>query len=594
MDNASPHLKHPRRKRKFAGEEPTAPSTQRQPYTRAQTACDGCRISKTRCDATRPVCTECAKRGLACVYPKSDPFSIFEVLGEKILTAIENQSQVLQGIAQSTSNSSPHQSAVTRVALENQHDDLESISRKDVSWTPITGSDKILEWVVFLEDQLASSISNSVYETRTYELSSGKLTRCVAMPPETAIPTLERAKELVDIFIAEIDNKSPMIGKKQLNWYVNEAIQRGFDSSASSCLVLLTFALASVWGCYPNDERQLLDPEDEQGGCTMCIPDDRFKESSTFFNMARNRMPAAMMDQSLDGVMFHTASMLWETHNTQEAKKKLPRSKEEDSLEQRLYWICLKAEWSTTVQELQFPYPLPTFHVASDQSDDTEFSDAITYTPLSHYYVLAEISLRRLLNRVRHQAARLRPDISTHQASSIANSINHLEAQLQRWVECVPPGLQFYLPPDSQPPLDEPELVKLLRERYVEVRELLCRVFLYICIHAGGCLTPAQAQAYGAQASAGLQLSIYRIQTERPFFRHVGSWIACRVRFNQALCLIAAVRAKERLDFASAAHIVVPGEWRDCVRTVRDRLEVWKDQGASVPEMVRILDQLIE
>ena len=130
-----------------------------------------------------------------------------------------------------------------------------------------------------------------------------KLTWCVAIPPETVIPTFERVKELLDIFIAEIDNKSPMISKLQLSCYAAEAIERGFDFSASSCLVLLTLALAAIWGCYPDDERRLLDTEDEQGGYTMRIPENRFNESSTFFKMARSRMPAAMMDQSLVGVV---------------------------------------------------------------------------------------------------------------------------------------------------------------------------------------------------------------------------------------------------------------------------------------------------
>ena len=95
------------------------------------------------------------------------------------MTAIENQSQVLQGIAEATNGSSPHRPAVASVALDNQHDtknDLESISRKDVSWTPITASDKILEWVVFPEDKLASTPPISVYEAyEAIELGSGKL-----------------------------------------------------------------------------------------------------------------------------------------------------------------------------------------------------------------------------------------------------------------------------------------------------------------------------------------------------------------------------------------------------------------------------------
>lgn len=132
-----------------------------------------------------------------------------------------------------------------------------------------------------------------------------------------------------------------------------------------------------------------------------------------------------------------------------------------------------------------------------------------------------------------------------------------------------------------------------MRERYVEVRELLSRAFLYICLHAGSRLTPVQARNYGLKASAGLRLSVYRIKTEKPFFRHAGSWIACRVRFNQALCLFAAVRSKElRLD--SAAFVKVPPNWWECVQAVQKRLETWSDQGAGTEELATLLRWLTE
>lgn len=214
-------------------------------------------------------------------------------------------------------------------------------------------------------------------------------------------------------------------------------------------------------------------------------------------------------------------------------------------------------------------------------------------TPLSHYYFLAEVSLRRLLNRARHAATQLTPDIDTSTATRLAESLHRLEDQLQQWLECLPPALRFNLPPDLLPPPHEPELVKLMRERYVEAREFLYRVFLYICLHGGDRLTHRQTVAYGARASAGLRLSVYRIQTERPFFRHMGSWIACRVRFNQALCLVAAARGQEQ-GLESARDVVVPPMWRECVGAVRDRLQIWSDQGAGVPELTKLLNSLLE
>lgn len=217
----------------------------------------------------------------------------------------------------------------------------------------------------------------------------------------------------------------------------------------------------------------------------------------------------------------------------------------------------------------------------------------IQSTTRSYYYYLAEISLRRLLNRTRSAATMLSPTVDSHTASQLADTLQKLEGQLQQWLDCLPSALQFIIPPDSRPPLDEPELVKLMRERYAEVRELLCRAYLYMCLHGGMRLTRSQAETFGAHASLGLRLSIYRIQTENPFFRHPGSWGACRVRFNHALCLIAAYRGKEA-GIESAAHIVVPPLWRECVGLVQERLHVWSDQGGGIRELGTILDWLLE
>jgi hypothetical protein len=209
-------------------------------------------------------------------------------------------------------------------------------------------------------------------------------------------------------------------------------------------------------------------------------------------------------------------------------------------------------------------------------------------TSTSYYWLLAEISLRRLLNRARHAATRLSPGMSSQAAARLASRLQNFEHQLQQWLQCLPPQLAFPVPPDDLPAPGEIELIKLTRERYVEVHELLCRAYLYMCIHCTD-LSPLQKLEYGYKASLGLRFNVYRVRTERPFFRHTGSWGACRLRFNHALCLLAAVRGRQ---LPSMEYVVVPGEWRECVTQVRDRLALWSEQGAGIPELVVLLDWL--
>lgn len=198
--------------------------------------------------------------------------------------------------------------------------------------------------------------------------------------------------------------------------------------------------------------------------------------------------------------------------------------------------------------------------------------------------------MRRLLNRARNAVRVLSPDIELPTIKVLADTLTQLEGQLQQWVDCLPHTLRFNMPLESAPRQNEGELMKLARERYVEVRELLCRAYLYLCIHVP--LDPALAALYGVKASEALLLAVYRIQTEVPFFRHPGSWGACRVRFNHALCLIAGFRAKMK-QLPSAEYVSIPPAWADCVRVVIERLKIWGEEGGGLKELSVLLEWLL-
>jgi hypothetical protein len=100
------------------------------------------------------------------------------------------------------------------------------------------------------------------------------------------------------------------------------------------------------------------------------------------------------------------------------------------------------------------------------------------------------------------------------------------------------------------------------------------------------------AALYGVKASEALLLAVYRIQTEVPFFRHPGSWGACRVRFNHALCLIAGFRAK-LTQHPSAEYVNIPPDWADCVRVVIERLKIWGEEGGGIKELCVLLEWLM-
>ncbi|KAL4997910.1 hypothetical protein BDV10DRAFT_79576 [Aspergillus recurvatus] len=303
--------------------------------------------------------------------------------------------------------------------------------------------------------------------------------------------------------------------------------------------------------------------------------------------------------------MFRTASMLWQTYNMKHRSGNGERSAQEESLEQRLYWTCLKSECEVRYELCElppsdlslsdFPFALPSFSVydspyggSPDHNARSPSAPALDSTP--YYYYLAEISMRRLLNRVRNTVRVLSPSLDIPAIKQLSGTLSHLEDQLHQWVICLPPALRFNMPLESRPPPKEPELVKLVRERYVEVRELLCRAYLYLCIHTP--LDRELAAFYGTKATESLLLAVYRIQNEVPFFRHPGSWGACRVRFNHALCLIAAFRAKTD-EIPSAEYVSLPVNWASYVRVVIERLKIWGHEGGGIKELSFLLEWLM-
>ncbi|KAJ5286052.1 Glycoside hydrolase superfamily [Penicillium chrysogenum] len=497
--------------------------------------------------------------------------------------------------------------------------DPESISRNDALKTPITGSDMILSWPIFPKEKSVSTFPMAAYSEKPDRF-------------QTALPSLDpqRLLELREIFMTKIWTKNPIVDPDQLDFYIARVLENGVDWSASSCLVLLVFALAAIWGNYPDDETREVSYNEPSFSppvtyLTISVPEHRMKESLTFLSMARKRISTAYLDDTLLGVqclclfgiwyqyniepipgwkMFRTASMLWQTYRLKHREGKTVRSAQEESLEQRLYWTCLKSECEVRYELTDlppcdlslsdFPYSLPSFPTRQPSNDSAGwvFSNpsSTDLEAASSYYYLAEIFLRRLLNRARNAVRVLSPDIDPPTINTLAETLTQLEGQLQQWVDCLPHTLRFNMPLESAPGPKEGELMKLSRERYVEVRELLCRAYLYLCIHVP--LDPGMAALYGVKASEALLLAVYRIQTEVPFFRHPGSWGACRVRFNHALCLIAGFRAK-LTQRPSAEYVTIPPDWADCVRVVIERLKIWGQEGGGIKELSVLLEWLM-
>lgn len=107
--------------------------------------------------------------------------------------------------------------------------------------------------------------------------------------------------------MTKIWTKNPIIDSGQLDFYIARVLENGIEWSASSCLVLLIFALAAIWGNYPDDEAQEVSYNGRSFSppvtyMTMSVPEHRMKESLAFLSMARKRISTAYLDDTLLGV----------------------------------------------------------------------------------------------------------------------------------------------------------------------------------------------------------------------------------------------------------------------------------------------------
>jgi hypothetical protein len=90
-----------------------------------------------------------------------------EVWGHKIIKALDHQSQLIINLSKPREvvQGQLHCSTPSDYPVDDPGA-LESKSRKDVLWTPITSSDKILDWVVFPQSRPFETLPASAYAVK--------------------------------------------------------------------------------------------------------------------------------------------------------------------------------------------------------------------------------------------------------------------------------------------------------------------------------------------------------------------------------------------------------------------------------------------
>jgi hypothetical protein len=268
--------------------------------------------------------------------------------------------------------------------------------------------------------------------------------------------------------------------------YYDAAVSLSFREGPESCVVLLVLALGCAAQC----------------GSIALISTDRDPPGVPYFIAAWNLLPSVMMRNSVVAAqciilaaayLFYLVRPLeaWTLLSNASMKLQLlfgnpsrvPVQWRELSV--RVYWNALLYE-SDLLAELDLPHsgivnfeelvdlPGGFDEIEDDEDEDDGDTGNKLVSPIGRdelWYFLAEIALRRLLNRVSHMLYQKDNSLTL---ASLAPIVSELDFQLSQWYEGLPQPVRF---PLSHAPISHP-VQTVLRLRYFACRTIIYRPYI--------------------------------------------------------------------------------------------------------------------
>ncbi|KAJ9160966.1 hypothetical protein NKR19_g2801 [Coniochaeta hoffmannii] len=460
------------------------------PRRRATIACEVCRSRKSRCDGTKPKCKLCTELGAECIY--REPGIKLDAGDKLILERLSRIESLLQmnmvnpaaannGLGMS--HNSPNLSNGTALSGEN------ILLPTDPGYVSVIPSGGLGTWSA---PGTNISIMPKVHTNAALHLLQWPLIRDLVSRPydPQILLQLEMAREplhsLTKTPCVDLSNTAAYIEAyfERVNvWYacVNPytwrshyriALSNGFREGPESCIVLLVLALgqASLRGSIS----RIVPQEDPPG--------------LQYFTAAWALLPGMMTSNSVLAAQCHllAAAYLfylvrpleaWNLLCTTSTKLQLllmaPNRvpQEQRELSERIYWNALLFE-SDLLAELDLPHSgVVAFeeNVGLPGGFEGEEHEAVGRDDL--WYFLAEIALRRLLNRV---SQLIYSKDSMASTTSLEPVVAELDFQLTQWYESLPGPLQF---PFTRGMLPDP-VQTVLRLRFFACRTIIYRPYI--------------------------------------------------------------------------------------------------------------------
>ncbi|KAH7399223.1 hypothetical protein DE146DRAFT_526451 [Phaeosphaeria sp. MPI-PUGE-AT-0046c] len=524
----------------------------------ASIACNPCRERKVKCDEQRPVCGACVRLKLTCkidtlLESMSKSLQQLERTTSYITTKLESQtttnasfpSPPTSGLTLPCKTPSPQPHSI-RSRSEYKNGRLQQF--QDLSFpqfSHITALHEIYAW-----PHVAKAVPNvDMTYPVTAERSRDPLTPTAIAPHCLVSSTQEgqtdwcdsmnilQVRTLISHYLNDLYQVYPIVEKRKiLDFCTSVTIEKGFSENAESCVILIVLALGSFVAYFKG--------QTEWGHDGMNDPDKPVGVG--FFNKARQILailPKGHIEtaqcQVLAGYIHTLISPLtcqtdmttrlyyaqilriydfWSSiHeaavtlvniiNTSSAEKTSPSVT-------RGYWVTYILE-CTILAELDLPpsglhrlqdiVPMPFGHdepQTQEQNSDAE----------CHFVLLANIALRRLLNRAFRgmYPSDLEGDVPRGTVVASTTVAQELATQLESWFSHLPPSIATQMRADDtriRQKFPENNL-GLLRGRYWAAKFVVYRPFVYKSLsHPPHTLTAEDYFNLEQCLEAGLQVS---------------------------------------------------------------------------------------
>jgi hypothetical protein len=449
--------------------------------------CEICRSRKSRCDGTKPKCKLCTELGADCIYREP---GIKLDAGDKLilehLTRIEGLLQSnLIGQTNGLALSANSPSITGGTTISNDDIMMQGNGANFVSMIPASG---LGTWT-----SVGTNISTmpKVHTNAALHLLQWPLIRDLVSRPydPQILLQLEMAREPLPLSKApclDLSNTSAYIEAffvkvnvwyacvNPFNWrnHYRIALSNGFREGPESCIVLLVLALGQA-SCNGSISRLPLG-EDPPG-----LPYFAAAWALLPGLMTRNSVLSAQCTVLASAYLFYLVRPLeaWTLLSSTSTKLQLllsapgrvPAAQRE--LSERVYWNALLFE-SDLLAEMDLPHSgIVQYEESVGLPGGFEPEDEESVGRDDLWYFLAEIALRRLLNRV-SQLIYSKDSMASTQ--SLEPVVAELDYQLTQWYDSLPLPLQF---PYSRSMLNDP-VQTVLRLRYFACKTIIYRPYI--------------------------------------------------------------------------------------------------------------------